>query len=365
MKHRQLILSLALLLEAACSKKQGPYAPQMDTIIDLDEIEKTVETESIPFKVIYHTEWYESDPRFKDQFIPWIRDINEGPDSTLYVFDFSNSRMVQLTKNGEYIRSAGGPGSGPGEFMHANPNWARSDEFIYICDFSGRRLQILNLHCDYLRSVTNVNIGTNRIAIGKNGSLLYPPPFRTIPPVPYMILMHDSLGNEIHKIGALKEDDAVVFTNKIRHSYCIVTNEKSKYVWCVFRMSPVIRKYDYNNNFIEQIRYTSNSIDKLITEGQDRFKKNTDPRLVRETSGMVIVENPSLLENGDLLLPVSGHDNLIVTNDEGHSYIKKKIRVIVQEANGKDNIKESKICLTKLLGRYYGLYDARVILKSE
>ena len=45
------------------------------------------------------------------------RQVEEGPDGNLYVLDWGDSYIKVFSPAGEFLRSIGGPGEGPGEFQ--------------------------------------------------------------------------------------------------------------------------------------------------------------------------------------------------------------------------------------------------------
>ncbi len=365
MRNMTLFLILIAVFLMACSKEQNLFSTQMQTIIDLDDLEKTTVPTDVPLRVIYNNKWYESNPDLKDHFIPSIKEIKEGPDSTLYVFDYKNSRLVHLSLDGKYIRHIGGPGSGPGEFMQPNPYWERSSRYLYIPDTFGKRLQIFNLYGDYLRTITNIDMENGRLTVGRNGVLLVTPPFQSVPPVPYMIQMHDSLGSNMGYIGAIAENDNQVLVHKIRTSYIIIANEKVDHIWCVFVMSPLIRKYDYEGRCVEEIVFKSDKIKAYIKEGNEFMQKYKNPNRIKEVSGPVVLEHVSLSANGELLIKLARHPNLIISTVQGKSYVKRSYKVKLASADSAAAIDVNKIRLISLNNEIFGLFENKVILKSE
>ncbi|HEY7268661.1 MAG TPA: NHL repeat-containing protein, partial [Dehalococcoidia bacterium] len=57
--------------------------------------------------------YYGPDPGQFGMFGP--RDLAFGPDGTLWVSDTGNKRIINYTKNGDFIRAVGAAGSGPGQ----------------------------------------------------------------------------------------------------------------------------------------------------------------------------------------------------------------------------------------------------------
>ncbi len=349
----------------ACAKKDNRYTPRTVTTINLDELANNIEIEKIPVKVIYNNEWYESNPEWKEIFIPVIRNLTEGPDSTLYVLDFLNSRVVQLSQDGKYLRSIGGPGSGPGEFMHPFERLYRSNKYIYIPDTYGLRLQIFDLDCNYKRTITNTNIERGIFSIGKNDMILYAPPQHAIPQDPYMILVHDSLGKEIKRIGAIEKDDNFVFDNHFRKAYYLVASEWSEYIWCVFMHFPIIRKYDYNGKFVEEIRFEAQSINTELKESTVFLKKQRSPKGI--DGGVVVFDNPHITCDGDLLINLSLHGNMQISGKDEKSRIVKKYEFVdtPEDVLGEKKIEQTLYMARSINGKLYAFFHDGIIVKAK
>jgi sugar lactone lactonase YvrE len=75
----------------------------------------------------------------------------------LYVADgYGNARIHRFTAGGELVKSWGGPGTGPGEFMLPHSVWAHTNGEIWVCDRENDRMQIFTENGDLLRMWTNV-----------------------------------------------------------------------------------------------------------------------------------------------------------------------------------------------------------------
>ncbi len=83
-----------------------------------------------------------------------IRDIAADAQGNIYVDDYSNGRVQVFNPRGEYLRTIGRPGQGPGEFEY--PKFIRiggPKGLIHVMDRS-RRINLFDSQGTYLRSVT-------------------------------------------------------------------------------------------------------------------------------------------------------------------------------------------------------------------
>jgi len=75
----------------------------------------------------------------------------------LYVTDgYGNARVHQFSARGELIRSWGGPGGGPGQFMLPHGIAIHRDGRIFVCDRENERIQIFSPDGEFLDQWTEV-----------------------------------------------------------------------------------------------------------------------------------------------------------------------------------------------------------------
>ncbi len=96
----------------------------------------------------------ESDTQFN---IP--ADIAFAPNGDVYVADgYGNSRVVQFSKVGKFLRAWGKRGKGPGDFNlpHAIFYDAKTNQ-VFVCDRSNKRVQVFDAEGKYLAQWTNIS----------------------------------------------------------------------------------------------------------------------------------------------------------------------------------------------------------------
>jgi sugar lactone lactonase YvrE len=72
-------------------------------------------------------------------------DVAWGPDGTIYISDgYVNSRVAKISKDGDWIKSWGQRGKGPGEFnlVHSIATDAKGN--VYVADRTNRRIQVFD-----------------------------------------------------------------------------------------------------------------------------------------------------------------------------------------------------------------------------
>jgi len=81
-------------------------------------------------------------------------DVTWDPAGNIYISDgYVNSRVAKLDKNGEWIKSWGQRGKGPGEFNLVHSIAADAQGNIYAADRNNRRIQVFDTEGKYLREI--------------------------------------------------------------------------------------------------------------------------------------------------------------------------------------------------------------------
>jgi sugar lactone lactonase YvrE len=81
-------------------------------------------------------------------------DVTWDPAGNIYISDgYVNSRVAKLDKNGEWVKSWGQRGKGPGEFNLVHSIAADAQGNIYAADRNNRRIQVFDTEGTYLREI--------------------------------------------------------------------------------------------------------------------------------------------------------------------------------------------------------------------
>ncbi|MBN1685841.1 MAG: 6-bladed beta-propeller, partial [Spirochaetales bacterium] len=81
-----------------------------------------------------------------------------GPDGSLFISDgYANYLVHKFTKEGELLKTWGGPGTGPGEFALPHNIAVDRHGMVYVCDRENRRVQIFDSEGAYLTEWAGLN----------------------------------------------------------------------------------------------------------------------------------------------------------------------------------------------------------------
>ena len=98
-----------------------------------------------------------------------VTDVTWDPAGNTYISDgYINSRVAKVDKDGNWLKSWGEPGDGPGQFNTPHSIAADAQGNIYVADRGNRRIQVFDTDGKFLRQITiDVPVDPNaRPAIG-------------------------------------------------------------------------------------------------------------------------------------------------------------------------------------------------------
>jgi DNA-binding beta-propeller fold protein YncE len=104
-----------------------------------------------------------------DGYFRQVTDIAWDPAGNTYISDgYINSRIAKVDKDGNWLKSWGGPGAGPGQFDNPHSIAVDGQGRVYVADRNNRRIQVFDGEGNFLRQFTiDVPVDPNaRPAIG-------------------------------------------------------------------------------------------------------------------------------------------------------------------------------------------------------
>jgi hypothetical protein len=82
-------------------------------------------------------------------------DVAWDSQGNIYISDgYINSRVAKISKDGDWIKSWGEPGTGPGQFRTVHAIAIDRNDNIYVGDRSNRRVQVFDTEGKFLRMFT-------------------------------------------------------------------------------------------------------------------------------------------------------------------------------------------------------------------
>ena len=84
-----------------------------------------------------------------------VTDVAWDRDNNTYISDgYINSRVAKVDKNGDWVKSWGEPGTGPGQFNTPHSIATDAEGHIYVADRGNRRIQVFDTAGQFLRQIT-------------------------------------------------------------------------------------------------------------------------------------------------------------------------------------------------------------------
>ena len=212
----------------------------------------------------------------------------------LYIADRKNFRVVVLKPSGEFIRTFGRKGEGPGEFLKMNRVTIDENGHLYVHDPGQNRMSALKLDGDFLFSFYTPYLA-NIFAIKDGKNIFFA--LYSFYSKKYLITQLDSTGKTINKF---REKDSE--TNKVSLtgvSARIVINRDRLY----YSLSYPYRIEQYNfAGILESVITLKRSEFKPPTSSSSNGTGTTGGKLLSQTGNFLITEN------GSYLVQVRFHD---------------------------------------------------------
>lgn len=83
-----------------------------------------------------------------------VTDVAWDSAGNAYISDgYINSRVAKVDKNGNWLKSWGEPGSGPGQFMTPHSIAVDAEDHLYVADRGNRRIQVFDVEGKFLRQI--------------------------------------------------------------------------------------------------------------------------------------------------------------------------------------------------------------------
>lgn len=145
------------------------FSPQGRVLMVFGRKSEASDTEAKPHERNLEKPLPHQDGRFRQP-----TDVTWGPDGTIYISDgYVNSRVAKISKNGDWIKSWGQRGKGPGEFNLVHSIAADAKGNVYVADRNNRRIQVFDGDGNFQREIKiNVPFDENaRPAIGNKPDL--------------------------------------------------------------------------------------------------------------------------------------------------------------------------------------------------
>jgi DNA-binding beta-propeller fold protein YncE len=84
-----------------------------------------------------------------------VTDIAFDSDGNGYISDgYINSRIAKVDRNGNWVKSWGTPGTGPGQFRQPHSIAVDEQNRVYVADRGNRRIQVFDSEGNFLRQIT-------------------------------------------------------------------------------------------------------------------------------------------------------------------------------------------------------------------
>lgn len=184
------------------------------------------------------------------QFFRMPTDIKINANNQVYIVDNESHQITVFKRNGEYIRTIGRRGQGPGDFLHPISVFFLQDQKLAVCETGNRRIQVLTPEGKSLKVYRfTSNFVPSQIQLTPEGHILaidYERAYKT-----GKILTYGKVGGktEMEIGGVLRKG------NHYEDYEAFDFIADSHYVWISYSFTPLYRKYSISGKLIQSVTF--------------------------------------------------------------------------------------------------------------
>jgi len=202
--------------------------------------------------------WGESESDDENLMFYTPNDIETDSDGNYYILDSGNHRIQKFGPEGNFIRSYGREGKGPGEFQNPIDIFIDDNNNIYVTDARNMRIQILNNEGEYIGGF-NPEKGMGRLYVNSTGEIFISsgagmvmirmgPGGPDKPPEEPLFTVYNKKGDIINKLGKKKFfKDPMAYGRGNMFSFNVDQNEN---FYLNYRYINKIEKYNREGNLL-------------------------------------------------------------------------------------------------------------------
>lgn len=194
------------------------------------------------------------------------------PNNRILINDQKVNKIFMFDSNGNFIKTFGRPGQGPGEF--GNPFTLTADsEFIYVGDNSNRRIHFFDFDGNLILDIKMFK-SLFDLERGKNG-LFYGVPLRSLSEDNLVDVLNEN-GEIVNSIGVRKYGDKD--SNwQIPNMTNISLNENNE-LYMAFKFFPLVRKYAENGELLQEYHLKHKVMQDKAAMNKEKIKNsNANP----------------------------------------------------------------------------------------
>ncbi len=150
---------LIIILFISCSQQKTEWKGTIEEVDGVTVVKNPKEPMYDENVFVLEEELSIGEVEGKEEYIfSRIRDVDVDGKGNIYVLDSGEAHIKVFNKNGEYVRTIGKKGQGPGEMQLPGSISLTPGNEVIINDGGARHLHFFNLSGDYLKSISQTNM---------------------------------------------------------------------------------------------------------------------------------------------------------------------------------------------------------------
>jgi hypothetical protein len=230
-----------------------------------------------------------------DGILIYPRQIGEGPDGNIYVYDLADAFIKVYSPEGKFLRKIGGKGQGPGEIQRPEGvsfGFTLDDKLFFTEYFGGHPwitfMELSGKFHKVLKPELKEFFGVSRAVSLQDGGFLAQFSFTGMPEKrkdyfihssPTELVILDSEGRIISRIKKTSYFTRISYFDSGRDSPIPFT---PVFLWCPFKNNTVIfteglstklKVYDYKGTFVKEINTPLSEPEKVTKDDLDEWRR--------------------------------------------------------------------------------------------
>ena len=217
-----IILSSILILFSKCGQQKDEYAIKTEIVDDIKVVINPDYPRDGVIALMLEEELSIGEGEGENYIFDSPGEIRVGEDGNIYINDWGFTNVRCFDKNGQYLRTIGRKGQGPGEFVAFRFNLS-NDGKIYFMDTVNARISILDVNGNFINNFKVLNLSTGHFTVysDEDNNIYFSREFRSEKDR-YKMTIHryNTSGDELLSFGEFLGDRIILYERdgKIRQS---------------------------------------------------------------------------------------------------------------------------------------------------
>jgi hypothetical protein len=265
------LIFLILLFSLSCKKEDKIEIKNINGIQIIFNPKHPVNIKGIPNRLTLKEELTIGEKKGEEYIFSRISSIAIDEEERIYVADYREGNIKVFGKNGNYIKTIGKKGKGPGEFIRPRSIQITPQNELVVFDILSRRISYFNLNGKFVKSVSTGKIWALRLRVDSKGNFILTEGVLDPKNPRYELKKFDSNFDLIKKIAISPAPSPNAFNPFMPRSFWQIT--KSDYIIYGYPENYELKIFDPTGKLIKRIIKEYNPVEITKEEKEEVIKE--------------------------------------------------------------------------------------------